>query len=255
MQHLEIVKDDMLEKQNTVLAMITHDLKSPMVAITGASDFLMEILLDTPNPELLDQDILKNIKMIQSAGKDMLELISQILLMAREETGREPIDPIRVDDLNGKFNHITDTFRYQASINNITMAIEIEPCLPDVYWDINKIHYHVINNIISNALKYTPAGGRILFSASVDKDSVLIKISDNGPGISEIDRKRIFNPYERLMSISERVYHSAGLGLYNAHLFVSKHNGSITVSDGLDGKGSCFTVKLPPQPYLPNSST
>lgn len=238
-------KDELLEKQNNLLAMITHDLKSPMIAILGA----VELLQDMPTQGLKPDLLTESLQLISSAGQNMMELIDQILIMARIEAGKEPIDPIRIDQLDLVLNSISETFKYEAKINSITITNNIAPQLPDVYWDLHKIQYHVLNNIFSNALKFTPAGGRIELSAGVDGGHIVIKIADNGPGISEIDRKRIFNRYERILVESKRSYKSAGLGLYNAHLFVHKHNGTITVSDGLDGCGSCFTIKLPPQPF------
>jgi signal transduction histidine kinase len=246
--HFDAEHDD-IEKQNNLLAMITHDLKSPMVAILGAADFLEESLENNT----LSRDTRDSLQIIKSAGNDMLELIGNILTMARIETGKERIDPIRIDDLGHILNNITNTFKYEARINNITITKNIESNLPDVYWDMNKIHYHVINNIISNALKYTPAGGKVHISTEVRGAFVLIRISDNGPGISEVDRKRIFNRFERAMLESSRLYNSAGLGLYNAHLFVRKHNGTISISEGLENKGSCFTIKLPPHPFYPET--
>lgn len=239
--------EQIIERQNTLLAMITHDLKSPMVAILGATEFLMEDL----DLDGLEPDCRKNLKLIESAGQDMLALIGNILTMARIEAGREPIDPVRIDNLNEVFDHIWETFKYESQLHDIELVSEIEPDLPDVYWDLNKIRYHVINNIISNALKYTPEGGRVILSAGVEGSNVVIRIRDNGPGISQIDRKRIFNRFERLDVLNPRAHNSSGLGLYNANLFVRKHNGTITIEDGIEGTGACFTIRMPPHPYYP----
>ena len=234
-----------VERHRTLLAMITHDLKSPMVAIlTATQDLLQPSQIIDMNPESVD-----HLKLIHAASSEVLELIGNILAMARLEAGKERIEPIRIDNLSSILKSITDTFRYEAHVKDIHIVTEIDENLPDVYWDESKIHYHVINNIISNALKHTPAGGEVRVRAGVEGACIAIRILDNGPGVSMLERKRIFSRFENLEIKSLHDSKLAGLGLYNAHLFIRKHNGRITISDGLGGKGTCFTIMLPPHPY------
>ena len=121
--------------------------------------------------------------------------------------------------------------------------------MPPVKWDMRRIRYHAINNIISNALKFTPHGGRINLSAKADGTMVTIAIEDNGPGVPQVERERIFRRFEQADLDTSRVFKGAGLGLANAALFVRMHGGRITVEDAVP-HGARFIIELPITPRV-----
>jgi len=225
---------------NDILSMVTHDLKSPLTAVMAALDMLSY-------DDLSKSEKNESIKIARKATKNILKLVEDILVMAKHEAGKEHIELKKTDDLNDCFDEIIKTFKYQVKIKNIDFQADIPNDLPVVFWDIDKIQYHVLNNIISNAIKFTPANGNILLSVENKKSEIIIKIKDDGDGIPKDKRKSIFQKYETLDN--QKILKGSGLGLYNAYCFVQRHQGSIKVIDGLNNTGVGFKIRLPIRAY------
>ncbi|MCD4757643.1 MAG: HAMP domain-containing histidine kinase [Arcobacteraceae bacterium] len=225
---------------NDILSMVTHDLKSPMTAIMGELDMLSLDNLSKKEKEV-------SIKSARKASKNILRLIESILVMAKIEAGKENIELQTVDDLQGVFQDIVSTFKYEIKSKQINFIIKIEKNLPTVSWDIDKLQYHCFNNIISNALKFTPEKGTIQFSVMTqDKNSIAISIKDDGIGICKEKRHTIFEKFDT--HENQKVFKGNGLGLYNAYNFIKQHNGTIKVVDGLHNKGIGFRITVPINP-------
>jgi len=230
-----------------ILARVTHDLKNPMNAILGSIDY-MEMLAREGD---IDRNaILEILAIARRAGDDMTQLIHGILTIARAEIGKETFSPERIDNLGPVLQNVISAFSFEAILGKKRFEVVIDADLPEVRWDIKKIHYHVLNNLISNALKFVPANGRIAISAQTISDEIVIRVSDNGPGIPVEARSRVFDRFERAGAAVERAYQGFGLGLYTAHLFTRTHQGAIHIEDGLDGKGVSFVVRLPRYPII-----
>ncbi len=221
---------------NEILSMVTHDLKSPLSASMAALEMLYEDDLD-------DEDKLECINIARRATKSALKLAEDILVMAKYEAGKEHFEKNKITDLKTYFYEIQETFKYQMKIKNIDFKVDMPNILPEVFWDIDKIKYHVINNIISNALKFTDERGKISLSVSADTDFVIIKIKDNGIGIAKEKQNTIFQKYDTHKN--QKVFKGTGLGLYNANCFVDMHGGSIEITNGIDDKGIGFKIILP----------
>jgi len=219
-----------------ILSLVTHDLKSPMTAIMGELDFLS--LDNLTNKERTD-----SIKSAKKASKSMQRLIDSILTMAKLEAGKELIDIDKITNIHEHFNSIINTFKFEAKSKNITIDVNIEKNLPVVYWDIDRLHFHTFNNIISNALKFTYHNGNIKFKVMTKKDKVLIYIKDDGIGVPENEQKNIFKKFKTINN--KKFIKGNGLGLYNANYFVEQHHGSIEVTKGLNNKGIGFLITLP----------
>lgn len=225
-----------------MLDLVTHDLKSPINAILGALNYIEQLTLE----EEVDIAKIQQIaKIAQSASDDMLDLVHSIITMARIEAEKEQLELEPVNDLSRVMHDIVSTFRFEAAMGKKQLKVEISPDLPEVYWDIKKIRYHVINNIVSNALKFLPARGTIAISAYADQQHVYIRIADNGPGIPPAERSKMFDKFKRLGVSSTRAHDGTGLGLCTAHLFTRLHQGAIMMEDGLDDSGITFIIKLP----------
>lgn len=221
---------------NEILSMVTHDLKSPMTAVLSSFELLSL-------EDLSKKDKEETIKQGKKASMSMLKLIENILLMAKIEAGKESIEIKEIDDLDIRFQDILKTFKYEAKLKNIELKLNIKNTLPLVYWDMEKIQYHVINNIISNALKFTPKDGKISLKVEYKNKKIIIHIKDNGIGVHKSKLKNIFDKYETIED--KKVYKGHGLGLYNAHHFIKKHQGKITTTKGIEGKGVGFLIVLP----------
>lgn len=228
-----------MDKHNNVLSTISHDLKSPMIAIIGFSNFLLkEMKAKHPEPRWID--ILER---ITKMGQESYEMVNDILSMAKMEAGKEKLEPEWVPDLEKELGEVVKTFECEATAKEIDLALEFKSSLPLVRWDMERLRYHVLNNLISNALKFTPSKGRVVLSAEAFSDYVILKVEDTGHGIPEAERERIFHRFEQVHLTSSRVHKGAGLGLYNAQLFVTQHHGKIGLADS--EKGASFVIELP----------
>jgi signal transduction histidine kinase len=230
-----------------VLSMVSHDLKSPLNGILGFADILKEELENNyPDPLAM-----RCIDQIKNAGGSMKTLVENILSMSKIEAGREKPEIQWTENLKNEINNTVDIFEFEAKAKSIRIHLIFEKNLPDVKWDMNKIRLHVLNNIISNALRFTPIGGYITIRTSHKDGWVSIQIQDNGPGIKLAEVDSIFNLfYSSNYSIEKRSGDGHGYGLYNARLFVESHSGRIFVENtsGAGGTGAKFTILLPVDP-------
>lgn len=222
---------------NEILSMVTHDLKSPLTAVMGSLELLA---FDDLTKYEKDQSIIT----ARKATKNILKLVESILVMAKFEAGKEPIELVYIENLKEHFEDIVKTFKYEMKVKNIKFDVMISKKLPSVYWDIDKIHYHAINNLISNSIKFTPFGGHISIKVENKKDKyIVIKIKDDGIGIPKDKRKTIFEKYDT--HNNKKVFKGSGLGLYNAYNFIKKHDGDIDITNGLNKKGIGFKITIP----------
>jgi len=228
-----------MAKADRVISLISHDLKSPMVAITGFTALLKDQVTEAGSPQrwitLLDR--------IERAAIGSLAMVEDILALAKTEAGKEPVESVWVDNLEMELIDLVETFRMEAEAKGMNIRLEAVN-LPPVKWDIRRIRYHVINNIISNALKFTPAGGEVIVAAHANSDKVVIEIRDSGPGVPVAERERIFERFEQADLKTSRVFNGSGLGLANAAIFVKRHGGRIDVRDAKP-HGAVFMIELP----------
>ncbi len=225
------------------LSRVAHDLKTPLNAVVCSLDYIEMLLKE----ERIDRgEILQTLKVARGVGEDMNEMIHSLLAVARAETGQESFHPVAIHNLGQVLQRVVGAFRFEASMAGKCLTANISPHLPAVRWDMGKIHHHVLNSLIDNALKFILPGGRIEFSAEHVGDIVEIRVADNGPGISPEIRAGVFGRFKR----GAQTAHGFGLGLYSASMFVRAHQGEIGIEDGIDGKGVAFVVRLPRYPMI-----
>lgn len=217
-------KENPKENVNHILTMLSHDIKSPLTGILGISDLLIE--------EVFSQEHKDMAKHIHKAAKDVLTLVNNMLFMAKLQAGKEIPDFTWVRDIDQEFKHLIQTFALEARSKNIRLELIMEEALLPVYWDVAKLRLHVFNNIISNALKFTPQGGFIEIHVFRISDNIRVIIQDSGPGIPRGLKDKIFLPYiSSDEKMGKRFQEGLGLGLYNAKKFVEYHGGQIAVED------------------------
>ena len=229
-----------IEKHNRILSTISHDLKSPMVALLGFSRILLKEIEDAN----VNQRWLDMLRTIIDSGEDMFGLIEDILAMAKMEAGKEIVEFELIEDLAKELIGIKKTFGCEAKAKGIDLFVVVKSKLPVVRWDMKRLRYHVLNNLVSNALKFTPSGGRVIISAEASDETVLLKVADTGPGISLEMQDKIFKRFGHTEMYSERTKKGDGLGLYNAHLFVTQHGGRISLDRSVC-QGATFLIELP----------
>ncbi|WP_169817140.1 response regulator [Flavobacterium glycines] len=236
------------------LANMSHELRTPLNSILILSD----ILRDNTTGNLTNAQ-LENLSVINTSGKDLLDLINDILDISKIEAGKVEIYPENtvteriLSDMEG-------LFKTQMQKKNIRLETEItEKCPREIYSDVGKIE-QIIKNFLSNALKFTPDGGTVSMTfdtptenwnysnpqlSLLDKNEILsIAIKDNGIGISEENKKKLFQSFQQADSSTSRKYGGTGLGLSISKQLAQLLNGEVFFDSQLNN-GSTFGVLIP----------
>ena len=220
------------------VAMVSHEIRAPLASV----EQMAYVLRDGLAGDISDQGKAM-VERILVRTKELLQLVRNLLDLSRIETGIlvQNMEPIDVNELVAG---VIDMIRPQADVKNQTLDFQCEkPCSPVVGDRDNLIG--VFNNIIGNAVKYTPEDGRIEIRVAVDGSFIRVGVTDNGIGIPKADLDRIFDRFYRVKGKTRGITGS-GLGLSVAKSIVEAHRGTIHVSSG-GQKGSTFEVMLPIQ--------
>ncbi len=219
-------------------SMVVHDLKSPMASILGALNFLQADISpeDETHQHLLNGSI--------AAGHQMLRLIETLLERQRLEEGRlkpdaEPVSYARIIDT------CIQQIRSLLTLHQLDIDSEIEEKLPLVFADAG-ISQRVLENLLDNAIKFSPKGETITIQAHTFNDQyILISVADNGPGIPSDQQQKVFDRFAQLSNTAESKRGGFGLGLTFCHLAVQAMDGTIWVeSDGVSGTTFLFTLPI-----------
>jgi two-component system phosphate regulon sensor histidine kinase PhoR len=216
------------------LSMVTHDIKVPLTVILGYTEMLTD---PEPPPGEIPPDILTRIR---ESGETIHALVCNFLDLSRIEAGRMTMDPRPVDPAE-LLAHAVD--HYGSSARRRGLVLELAPGVaPQVVVDEHQLE-RVVANILGNAIKYTPSGGRITVSAGMDAGRVALRFADTGRGIPADEIPHLFEKYRRVREAKRT--EGTGLGLFIAKTIVAAHGGDIRVESAV-GEGSVFTVLLPP---------
>ncbi len=224
------------------LATVSHELRTPLNSIIGFSDILH-------TADTLNDKQRRYVFNIQTSGKHLLEMINDILDLAKIESGKMEI---RLSDF--RISHTIaaqcDMARPLSERKNIDLETDIQPDLPELHQDQGKIA-QILNNLLSNAIKFTPEGGRIVVRAGRHPSGDLnLVVADTGIGISEEDQTRIFEKFRQGSAVlptgdaMTKEYSGTGLGLSIVKELCKLLGGEILLESEL-GKGSTFIVRLP----------
>ena len=218
------------------LANMSHELRTPLNAIIGFSEVLSERVFGEINDKQAEYlaDILES-------GRHLLSLINDILDLSKIEAGRMELEP---SDFNLP-NAIENTLilvRERAQRRGIALERKVDERLGTIRADERKVK-QVLLNLLSNALKFTPEGGRIDVRAAPRDGVAEVSVTDTGVGIAPEDQSAVFEEFRQVGS-SEKKVEGTGLGLAISRKFIELHGGTIRV-DSEPGKGSTFTFTLP----------
>ena len=251
------------------LSTMSHELRTPLNAIIGFSEVLRDGLAGPMSPDQLDYTL-----EILRAGQHLLELINDILDLAKIEAGRMELDASPAD-IGELCQTVQRMVRERAANKNITLTLQSgAEVATKLMLDQRKVK-QILLNLLSNAIKFTPAGGSIVLRCSkVDSQQILdhrfdpgfrapphaiapgsyleLRVQDSGVGISLENLKRLFAPFEQLDSSLSRHYEGTGLGLSLVKRFAELHGGLVHVASA-PGEGSIFTVWLPWQEVVATS--
>ncbi len=217
------------------LSTMSHELRTPLNAVLGFSDLLTE---ERYGP--LNERQRRYINHIHTGGKHLLTLISDILDLSKIEAGRMElaIESLRVETV---FGEVLSAMRPLADKKSQVLSKNAEPVLV-VRADSTRFK-QVLMNLLGNAIKFTPDGGRIEVAARLVAGQVRVEVRDNGPGIPPGEQKRIFEAFYRLRESGQKT-EGTGLGLAITHRLVELHGGELSLESQV-GQGSCFYFSLP----------
>jgi signal transduction histidine kinase len=219
------------------LANMSHELRTPLNAIIGFSDVLLQKMFGELNEQQADY-----LEDIRSSGSHLLTLINDILDLSKIEAGRMELEAAPFS-LVAALNNAVTLVRERAQSHGIKLELEVSPELDTVVADERKVK-QVVVNLLANAVKFTPDGGRVTLRAAREDGQIRLAVHDTGIGIAREDQERIFDEFQQASHQSEKSREGTGLGLSLSKRMVELHGGTITV-DSAPGKGSTFTVALP----------
>ena len=228
------------KSRNMFFSAMSHDMRAPLNGIIGMAE-LAELHKDDKN---LVSDYIQKIK---SSGKQMLTLINDILEMARLDNGK--VEHLQETfDMTAAAREIGDVFGAQAELEQkyFTQELKLEPV--NVNGDLQGLH-QILNNVLSNAIKYTPAGGKISFMVRREKDknnraNFSFIVQDTGCGMSEKFLEKIYTPFERDSRFGVPKVTGTGLGMAIVKSLVERLDGTIHISSKVD-EGTCVIISLP----------
>jgi two-component system sensor histidine kinase BarA len=234
---------EMNRLKSDFLATMSHELRTPLNSIIGFSEVLDSI-------KSLDDKQRRYVQNIQKSGRVLLDMINDILDLAKIESGKMEI---RLSDfrIDGVVQAQCDFFRPQTERKNIDLEIDVEPGLSELFQDQVKVQ-QILSNLLSNAIKFTPEGGRITVRVRQDVESgdLLLVVADTGVGIAEEDQVTIFEKFRQgsaAMAQGDaitREHSGTGLGLSIVKELCKLLGGEVSVESQI-GRGSTFTVRLP----------
>lgn len=232
---------EMNRLKSEFLANMSHELRTPLNSIIGFSDVLKGI-------DTLSDKQKRYANNIQKSGRVLLEMINDILDLAKIDAGKMEVKPSEFQ-IDALVRTHADIVRGLAEEKNIDLTVKTVPNVPNVYLDQTKVQ-QILTNLLSNAIKFTPEGGRVQVSTHRTPSGRLqIQVADSGVGIPEEDREVIFEKFRQSKAVAgkdglTREYSGTGLGLSIVKELCKLMQGSITFESQL-GHGSTFCVELP----------
>jgi PAS domain S-box-containing protein len=219
------------------LANMSHELRTPLNAIIGFSDLIYMGAVKADSPKYTEF-----LCHIRSSSQHLLQLINDVLDLSKVEAGKMEFTPESIA-LPGIVKEVGDIMRSAADKKNITMALDIEPELPELTLDPARLK-QVLFNYLSNAIKFTPDDGRVTVRARrEDPEHVRIEVEDTGIGIGATDLPRLFSEFEQLDQGLDKRHQGTGLGLALTKRLVEAQGGRVGVTSDL-GRGSVFFLVL-----------
>jgi signal transduction histidine kinase len=237
--NLEILNTELNEAnaaKDKFFSIMAHDLKSPLWWLKNVTD-----LLSSKYDELSKDKIIEITKTLDESAQTSLHLVENLLQWSRSQTGRIEFQPETVN-MSSVFKHIMGQHQPYAAEKNIEIETNINE--NSVLVADKNMLYSILRNIISNAIKFTPKGGKINIDYYQSDNDYIISVKDTGVGIEADKIDKIFRIDVQTTSLGTAKEQGTGIGLILTKEFVQKHGGKLTV-DSKPGEGSTFTVTIP----------
>lgn len=227
----DLERADHLRRQMT--ADIAHELRTPVSVLLGYTEALHDGKL-AGDPEVYD--------VLYRETQHLSRLIEDLRILSLADAGELPLtrQPVHPRDL---VHHVLRAYAQQAAEKDITLTADVAEDVPFIHVDPDRMA-QVLNNLVSNAVRYTPPGGNVTLSVTRNSHAVVFQVQDTGPGIPPEEVPFVFNRFYRGDKARSGENGASGLGLAIAKSIVEAHGGTITVSSR-QGAGTTFTVTLP----------
>lgn len=228
--------EDLNTHKESVMAILSHDLRSPLSAIIGTAKYLKD------NFHKMKPDAIQEmLDLLYKSSQDELDMLDYLVEWARIKYASDVFSPSQIK-LTDYINKVFETLNESASINTINLHhdIKTDTC---VFAD-GKMLISIIQNIVSNAIKHTGKGGEIMVSAKTKDDKIIVQVKDTGVGMSKEIMEKLFTPQIKTLSETRKKNKGAGIGLILVKGFLEKNGGEIWV-ESVEGEGSSFYFTLP----------
>ena len=221
------------------VALVSHELRTPLTSIQG----YLDLLLEEDENEIDDPAMRRQfLSVIGRNARRLGRLVGDLLFVAQFEAGSLRLD-WQQTDVRQVLANAVEAARPRAESNGLVLELEATERLPLLRADGDRLG-QAVDNLISNALKYTPDGGTVTVRAARVGDDVRIEVTDTGIGIAHDEQERLFQRFFRASSATERHIPGVGLGLTIVKAIVEGHGGTVSVSS-TEGAGSTFSLDLP----------
>lgn len=219
------------------LANMSHELRTPLNSIIGFSDILLERVFGELNGKQL-----RYVNNISTSGKHLLGLINDILDLSKVEAGKMELHYSEFS-IESVFEEVKATLSPLTQVKSLEISFKVESDFADIQADKNRF-IQILYNLVSNAVKFTPEGGKVSVHCIKSGNRAIFSVKDTGIGISSEDQKKLFQPFTQIDASSAKQYCGTGLGLALVKKIVHLHQGDIWVESELK-KGSTFMFIIP----------
>ena len=228
--------------KNAFLGSVSHELRTPLTSVIGLSGTLLQCATGAYSLPVEKQN--QYLQNIQKSGKQLLELINEILEFSQLEAGNSLLN-IKEFSLKKFSSLVLHSLQEEAKTGHIELEFELRvEQEQDIFSGDAERVQQILFHLLSNAIKFTPAGGKVILRVWRENQEAVFQIEDTGIGISEDHLPQLFERFEQLEKFRERIYPGTGLGLALTKQLVDLNQGRIEVESAV-GKGSLFTVWIP----------
>jgi signal transduction histidine kinase len=225
------------KEKSAFLRMAAHDLRAPLAVVKGYVELVLE------NTDVAgDEEAVKSLGVVLARTQQMTDLIDNLLDVEKIESGAANLD-LRPVDLSALVEEMGRGFVPVAQQKGLELKWRVPVGLPNLMADRDRL-VQVLNNLVSNAIKFTPAGAQVRIGVLKQDAQIILEVSDTGPGISEEDQARLFQRFFRTDASRQQRISGTGLGLSIVKAIVEQHGGQVYCRSKL-GEGTTLGFSLP----------
>ncbi len=231
--------------QDSFLSAAENELKTPLTTIMAYAE-----VLDQNDKRMTTSMRREFTGRLRGEAQRLLNLVDDVLDLARLETGRFLLD-LRVDNVNKIAHDAAETMRGLAVSKQVDLELKLDDKIPDQHLDTAKVRQAILH-LLQNAIRFSPAKGRVSLSTWLGDDHVQLEVRDSGPMVEPEAAAMVFDIEAQGSGISKRVKDGLGFGLHLAKRFVELHGGEVGVGESPSGAGAAFWIRLPRAGALEN---